>query len=86
MLEIHFLLAPLRYFYMSLNIFDAEDGRSLESDIIGVGRGGAGGGGGGGRPPNNLRFERTCKTIPFNSILEFSILSDFKMRNVIIWH
>ena len=31
-------------------------------------------------------FERTCKTIPFNSILEFSILSDFKMRNVIIWH
>ena len=31
-------------------------------------------------------FERTCKTIPFNSVLEFSILSDFKMRNVIIWH
>ena len=31
-------------------------------------------------------FEGTCKTIPFNSILEFSILSDFKMRNVIIWH
>ena len=31
-------------------------------------------------------FERTCKTIHFNSILEFSILSDFKMRNVIIWH
>ena len=26
------------------------------------------------------------KTIPFNSILEFSILSDFKMRNVIILH
>ena len=24
-------------------------------------------------------FGRTCKTIPFNSILEFSILSDFKM-------
>ena len=31
-------------------------------------------------------FEGTCKTIPFNSILEFSILSDFKMRNEIIWH
>ena len=31
-------------------------------------------------------FEGTCKTIPFNSIHEFSILSDFKMRNVIIWH
>ena len=31
-------------------------------------------------------FEGTCKTIPFHSILEFSILSDFKMRNVIIWH
>ena len=31
-------------------------------------------------------FKRTCKTIPFNSILEFSILLDFKMRNVIIWH
>ena len=33
-----------------------------------------------------IRFEGTCKTIPFNSILEFSILSDFKVRNVIIWH
>ena len=31
-------------------------------------------------------FEGTGKTIPFNSVLEFSILSDFKMRNVIIWH
>ena len=33
-------------------------------------------------------FEDTGKTIPFNSVLEFStsILSDFKMRNVIIWH
>ena len=31
-------------------------------------------------------FEGTCKSIPFNSILEFSILSDFKMRNVINWH
>ena len=31
-------------------------------------------------------FEGTCKTIPFNSILECSIFSDFKMRNVIIWH
>ena len=26
------------------------------------------------------------KTIPLNSILEFSLLSDFKMKNVIIWH
>ena len=26
------------------------------------------------------------QTIPFNSILEFSILSNFKTRNVIIWH
>ena len=36
-------------------------------------------------PPNN---PPTCtgKTIPLNSILEFSIISDFKMRNVIIWH
>ena len=31
-------------------------------------------------------FEGTGKTIPFNSILECSILSEFKMRNVIIWH
>ena len=31
-------------------------------------------------------FEGTGKTIPLNSILEFSIISDFKMRNVIIWH
>ena len=31
-------------------------------------------------------FEGTGKTIPFNSTLEFSIWSDFKMRNVIIWH
>ena len=31
-------------------------------------------------------FEGTGKTTSFNSILEFSILSDFKMRNVIIWH
>ena len=67
-----------------------------------VGRGGArggGGGGGGGRPPNNLRGGAnipfgppnnppTCtgKTIPLNSILEFSIILYFKMRNVIIWH
>ena len=29
-------------------------------------------------------FEGTGKAISFNSILEFSILSDFKMRNVII--
>ena len=36
-------------------------------------------------PPNN---PPTCtgKTIPLNSILEFSIISYFKMRNVIIWH
>ena len=33
-----------------------------------------------------IKIEDTGKTIPFNSILEFSILSDFKMRNVIIWH
>ena len=31
-------------------------------------------------------FEGTGKTIPLNSILEFSIISDFKMRNVILWH
>ena len=31
-------------------------------------------------------FEGTGKTIPLNSILEVSIISDFKMRNVIIWH
>ena len=31
-------------------------------------------------------FEGTGKTIPLNSILEFSIISDFKMRNIIIWH
>ena len=63
--------------------------------------GGGGGGGGGGRPPNNLRGGPTyplappppnnppiCtgKTIPLNSILEFSIIYYFKMRNVIIWH
>ena len=30
-------------------------------------------------------FEGTGKTIPFNSILEFSMISDFRMRNVIIW-
>ena len=36
-------------------------------------------------PPNN---PQTCtgKTITLNSILEFSIISYFKMRNVIIWH
>ena len=58
-----------------------------------------GGGGRGARPPNNLRVRAnipfgppnnppTCtgKTIPLNSILEFSIISYFKMRNVIIWH
>ena len=31
-------------------------------------------------------FEGTGKTISLNSILEFSIISNFKMRNVIIWH
>ena len=59
---------------------------------------GGGGGGGGGRPPNNLRGGAnipfgppnnpptyTGKTIPLNSILEFSIIY-FKMRHVIIWH
>ena len=64
------------------------------------GGGGQGGGGGGGPgPPNNLRGGAnipfgppnnppTCtgKTIPLKSILEFSIISYFKMRNVIIWH
>ena len=66
-------------------------------NYIGVGRGGPRGPapppynlrGGGGNipfgPPNNLP---TCtgKTIPLNSILDFSIISYFKMRNVIIWH
>ena len=54
---------------------------------------------GGPGPPNNLRGGAnipfgppnnspicTSKTIPLNSILEFSILSYIKMRNVIIWH
>ena len=67
-------------------------------NYIGVGRGGGGRGGGAGRP-NNLRGGAnipfgppnnppTCtgKTIPLNSILEFSLISYFKMRNVIIWH
>ena len=31
-------------------------------------------------------FEGTGKTISLNSIFEFSIISDFKMRIVIIWH
>ena len=57
------------------------------------------GGQGGPGPPNNLRGGPTyplappnnppiCtgKTIPLNSILEFSIISYFKTRNVIIWH
>ena len=58
------------------------------------------GGGGGGRPPpiiweggptyplppTNNPLICTCKTIPLNSILECSIISYFKMRNVIIWH
>ena len=63
--------------------------------------GGGGGGQRGPGPPNNLRGgggnipfgappnnPPTCtgKTIPLNSILEFSIISYFKMRNVIIWH
>ena len=65
------------------------------SNIIGVGRGGARGGQAppiiweGGQhtlwPPNNPPI-CTGKTIPLNSILEFSIISYFKMRNVIIWH
>ena len=33
-----------------------------------------------------ISFGGTGKTIPFNSILEFSIISVFKMKNVIIWH
>ena len=36
-------------------------------------------------PPNNPPTS-TGKTIPLNSILEFSIILYFKMRNVIIWH
>ena len=65
----------------------------------GKGGGGGGGGQGGPGPPNNLRGGAnipfgppnnppicTGKTIPLNSILEFSIISYFKMRNVIIWH
>ena len=73
-------------------------GSREQKKIIGVGRGGARGGGGPG-PPNNLRGGAnipfgppnnpptcTSKTIPLNSILEFSIISYFKMRNVIIWH
>ena len=63
-----------------------------------MGGGGGGGGAGGQAPPNNLRGgptypldpppppnnSLTCtgKTIPLNSILEFSIISYFKMRNV----
>ena len=63
---------------------------------IGVRRGGGQGGPG---PPNNLRGGAnipfgppnnppTCtgKSIPLNSILEFSIILYIKMRNVIIWH
>ena len=57
------------------------------------------GGQGGPGPPNNLRGGAnipfgppnnppTCtgKSIPLNSILEFSIILYIKMRNVIIWH
>ena len=33
-----------------------------------------------------ILFEGIGKRIPFNSILKFAILSEFKMRNVIIWH
>ena len=73
--------------------------RQVSVQFIGVGRGGRRGGGG--QAPNNLRGgptyplappppnnPPTCtgKTIPLNSILEFSIISYFKMRNVIIWH
>ena len=67
-----------------------------QDECIGVGRGGARGGQ---APPDNLRGGAnipfgppnnppTCtgKTIPLNSILEFSIISYFKIRNVIIWH
>ena len=35
--------------------------------------------------PNNPPTS-TGKTIPLTSILEFSIISYFKMRNIIIWH
>ena len=33
-----------------------------------------------------ISFAGTGTTIPLRSILEFSIISDFKMINVIIWH
>ena len=72
---------------------------SLEQRRRKRGARGGGGGGGGAGPPNNLRGGAnipfgppnnppicTGKTIPLNSILEFSILSYIKMRNVIIWH
>ena len=33
-----------------------------------------------------ILFEGISKSIPFNSILNFAILSVFNVRNVIIWH
>ena len=33
-----------------------------------------------------ILFEGIGKKFPFSSILDFAILSDSKMRNVIIWH
>ena len=33
-----------------------------------------------------ILLEGIGKRKPFNSILDFAILSNFKMRNVIIWH
>ena len=33
-----------------------------------------------------ILFEGNDNRIPFNSILNFAILSDFKMRIVITWH
>ena len=33
-----------------------------------------------------LFCEGTFKSVPFNSYLDFAIFSDFKMKNVIIWH
>ena len=33
-----------------------------------------------------ILLEGIGKSIPSNHILDFAILLDFKMRNVIIWH
>ena len=81
------------------NLFKERNSIHIGVGREGGGGGGGGGGEGGGRPPNNLRGGAnipfgppnnpppcTGKTTPLKSILEFSIISYFKMRNVIIWH